>query len=52
MNSFETLDASTFAYIITGLSEGIYYDVAIQAKNVVGAGLESLPTRIVAAVAP
>lgn len=41
-----------FSFIITGLSEGVYYDVAVQAKNVVGAGLESQATRIVAAVAP
>lgn len=52
MNSFETADALTFDYTITELSEGVYYDVVVQAKNVVGNGLSSHATRIVAAVAP
>lgn len=46
------VDWSTFDYIITGLTEGVYYDIAIQARNEVGDGLMSDSTRIVAAVAP
>ena len=52
LNSFETGNASTFQHTITGLSAGVYYDIVVQARNVVGLGQASLPTRLVAAVAP
>ena len=51
LNSNE-VSSETFSHTITGLSEGVYYDVKIQAKNVVGSGAKSFATRIVAAVAP
>jgi hypothetical protein len=46
------VDESTFSYIITPLTEGEYYDVTIQARNVVGDSVMSDPTRIVVAVSP
>jgi hypothetical protein len=51
LNSNE-VSSDTFSHTITGLSEGVYYDVKVQAKNVVGSGAKSFATRIVAAVAP
>jgi hypothetical protein len=39
-------------YVITGLTDGVYYDVAVQARNVVGDSLISDSVRIVAANAP
>ena len=44
--------ASTFSYSITGLTEGLFYNVAVQATNVFGNSLLSSSATIVAALAP
>lgn len=51
MNSV-TIDAFYTEHIITGVTEGVYYDVAIQARNIVGDSLLSSSVRIVAADPP
>ena len=51
MNSV-VVSSSTFAYTISNLVTGVYYDISVQARNVVGDSLKSTATRIVAANAP
>jgi len=46
------MDIVTRAYTITGLTSGLYYDIVVQAVNVVGGSVLSTATRIVAATAP
>ena len=46
------MTASTFSFVITGATTGVYYNVAVQAVNVVGPSALSSSVTIVAAVAP
>ncbi len=46
------MTASTFSFVITGATTGVYYNVAVQAVNVVGPSALSSSATIVAAVAP
>jgi len=48
----QSVTASTFSFVITGATTGVYYNVAVQAVNVVGPSAISSSVTIVAAVAP
>ena len=52
LDSYTTADQSELSYIITGLDAGVFYDIKVQAFNVVGGSDHSGVVRIVAATVP
>jgi len=51
-DSYSTTNTATLTHIITGLTAGAYYDIKVQAFNIVGGSIHSGAIRLVAATKP
>jgi predicted phage tail protein len=51
-DTYSTTDIFTLTHIITGLTAGAYYDIKVQAFNIVGGSAHSGAVRLVAATKP